>query len=33
VIKHGTFLSRRWRSRIEHIGAKPTVDLEEPLIL
>jgi len=27
------YLGRRWRNRIEHIGTKPTPDLEEPLIL
>jgi CRISPR-associated protein Cas2 len=27
------YLGRSWRNRIEHIGAKPTRDLEEPLVL
>jgi len=27
------FLGKNWRRRVEHVGAKPTVDLEGPLIL
>ena len=27
------FLGSNWRSRVEHCGAKPTEDLEGPLIL
>ena len=27
------FLGSNWRHRVEHIGAKETVDLEEPLII
>ncbi|MGI6599332.1 MAG: CRISPR-associated endonuclease Cas2 [Kiritimatiellia bacterium] len=27
------FLGKNYKSRIEHHGAKPTVDVEEPLIL
>lgn len=27
------FLGSNWRRRIEHVGAKPAVDLEGPLIL
>ena len=27
------FLGKNWRGRREHHGAKPTVDLEEPLVL
>lgn len=27
------FLGANWRHRVEHIGAKKTVDLEAPLIL
>lgn len=27
------FLGANWRRRVEHIGAKKTVDLEAPLIL
>ena len=27
------FLGSNWRHRVEHIGAKKTVDLEEPLII
>ncbi|WP_457553051.1 CRISPR-associated endonuclease Cas2 [Desulfobacula sp.] len=27
------FLGSNWRRRIEHIGAKTSIDLEEPLIL
>lgn len=27
------FLGANWRHRVEHIGAKETVDLEAPLIL
>lgn len=27
------FLGANWRRRVEHIGAKETVDLEAPLIL
>lgn len=27
------YLGKNWRSRVEHLGAKPTVDLEEPLVL
>lgn len=26
------FLGNEWRNRIEHIGAKPSIDLEGPLI-
>ena len=26
-------LGNNWRSRVEHIGAKPSIDLEGPLIL
>jgi CRISPR-associated protein Cas2 len=26
------YLGDRWRKRVEHIGAKPSVDLEGPLI-
>ena len=27
------FLGNNWRRRVEHIGAKPGIDLEGPLIL
>ncbi len=27
------YLGNRWRSRVEHHGTKPTVDLEGPLII
>lgn len=27
------YLGSNWKRRIEHIGAKPTVDLDEPLII
>ncbi len=27
------FLGRNWRHRVEHHGAKPSVDLEGPLII
>ena len=27
------FLGKNWRHRVEHVGAKETLDLEEPLIL
>jgi len=27
------YLGSNWKKRIEHIGAKPTVDLDEPLII
>ena len=27
------FLGNRWRGRVEHHGAKPSVDLEGPLIV
>ena len=27
------YLGNNWRRRVEHIGAKPAVDLEGPLIL
>lgn len=27
------FLGKSWRGRREHHGSKPTVDLEEPLVL
>lgn len=27
------YLGRRWESRVEHIGAKPLLDLNAPLIL
>lgn len=26
-------LGDEWRSRVEHVGAKPSLDLEKPLIL
>ncbi|MBX3053672.1 MAG: CRISPR-associated endonuclease Cas2 [Caldilineaceae bacterium] len=26
------YLGNRWRERVEHIGAKPSIDLEGPLI-
>ncbi len=26
------FLGANWRNRVEHVGAKPTLDLEGPLI-
>jgi CRISPR-associated protein Cas2 len=26
------FLGNEWRNRVEHVGAKPSVDLEGPLI-
>lgn len=26
------FLGRNWRHRVEHYGAKPSIDLEDPLI-
>lgn len=26
------FLGAHWRNRVEHIGAKPSIDLEGPLI-
>lgn len=27
------FLGSNWKHRVEHIGAKPTFDLDEPLIV
>ena len=27
------FLGSNWRSRVEHFGAKPSIDLEGPLIV
>ncbi len=27
------FLGKNWRRRVEHVGAKPSVDLEGPLII
>jgi CRISPR-associated protein Cas2 len=27
------YLGDEWRSRVEHVGAKPSLDLEKPLIL
>lgn len=27
------FLGNQWRSRVEHVGAKPVLDLSAPLIL
>ena len=27
------FLGKNWRNRVEHIGAKPVLDLEDPLVL
>ena len=27
------FLGRNWRNRVEHIGTKAVLDLEEPLVL
>ncbi len=27
------FLGSHWRGRVEHVGAKPTLDLEGPLIV
>lgn len=27
------FLGSRWRRRVEHVGAKPSLDLEGPLIV
>ena len=27
------FLGRKWRERIEHVGANPSIDLEGPLIV
>jgi CRISPR-associated protein Cas2 len=27
------FLGNNWRSRVEHFGAKPSIDLEGPLIV
>ena len=27
------FLGNRWRSRVEHHGTKPSIDLEGPLII
>jgi CRISPR-associated protein Cas2 len=26
------YLGNEWRNRVEHIGAKPSIDLEGPLI-
>lgn len=26
------YLGNKWRNRIEHVGAKPSIDLEGPLI-
>jgi len=26
------YLGRNWRSKVEHIGAKPTLDLNAPLV-
>lgn len=26
------FLGKNWRRRVEHVGAKPSIDLEGPLI-
>lgn len=27
------FLGRNWRKRVEHVGAKPSIDPEAPLIV
>lgn len=27
------FLGKNWRHRVEHVGAKPSVDLEGPLVV
>lgn len=27
------FLGRHWRERVEHVGAKPSLDLDGPLII
>ena len=27
------YLGRNWRRRVEHVGAKPSIDPEEPLIV
>lgn len=27
------FLGKQWRRRVEHVGAKPTQDLDEPLVI
>ena len=27
------FLGANWRSRVDHVGAKPAIDFDEPLIL
>jgi CRISPR-associated protein Cas2 len=27
------FLGKNWKRRVEHVGAKPTYNLEEPLIV
>lgn len=27
------YLGSNWKRRVEHIGAKPTIDLDEPLII
>lgn len=27
------FLGSNWQSRVEHVGAKPTLDLEGPLVV
>ena len=27
------YLGNKWHKRVEHIGAKPSVDIEEPLIV
>lgn len=27
------YLGSNWKRRVEHVGAKPTVDMDEPLIL
>jgi len=27
------FLGKNWRRRVEHVGAKPSIDLEGPLVV
>lgn len=27
------FLGANWRKRIEHVGAKPTIDFDDPLVM
>ncbi len=27
------FLGKKWRGRVEHVGVKPSIDMEGPLVL